>query len=202
MIALCPTHHTSLGEMHPSKCYALKKNPYNLRKGFLRGMLGTNKNFSAFDIGGNTFINTPTILEYYGKPIIQYKVFRKQVLLSAYIPEKDFWPSLEIVENEVTVNRKQAWDIVFRTNLLKLVRLDKSFFEIDLRKDEAKISGKIEIGGQTFEFTPKYMNIPSFTAQQCTFKNLSTALSIGDGNHTVHWPNFAMATPRPIFTRI
>ncbi|MGC0224434.1 HNH endonuclease [Pseudooceanicola nitratireducens] len=130
MIALCPTHHASLGKMHPSKCYALKENPYNRRKGYLKGMLGTSQNFSAFHIGSNTFINTPTILEYCRKPIIQYKVYRKQILLSTYIPDEKFWPSLEIIDNEITANRHQVWDIVFRTNYLKPVRPDKSFLKL------------------------------------------------------------------------
>ncbi|WP_225028932.1 HNH endonuclease [Xinfangfangia pollutisoli] len=197
MVALCPTHHRIVGKMAPDRQYEIKNNPKNRDAGMLRGFLATDKHQPSFVMGTNTFINTPTILSYYGVPIITYRVLEGQSLLSAYIPKDDFFPELKIVDNDIIAWVDDLWDFQFSTNYLKMQRLEESrYFEIDLRHEHALVSGNIRIGETVFVFNATSTNINSrFTAMRNTFTNCGCGFAFGDYRQKLLLPNYAMRKP-------
>lgn len=202
MIALCPNHHRSLGKMSRKKCYDLKANPYNKTHGLIRGCLGTNVPIDRFIMGSNTFINTPVIFSYFEQPLLSYRVEDDQFLLSAYLPDGKMWPSLKIVDNEINLNRDEAWDFEFRTNYLKLHRTDGTFFEVDIRGNAALVAGSIRIVDKLFEFGSEKTIMGNVFVSNSTFISCGGGLSYGDEGVKIHWPNYAMLNPKPYFEHL
>lgn len=199
MIALCPTHHTSLGKMHRNKCYALKENPYNKRKNIIKGVLGNDVEVSKLKVGNCLFINTPIVFEYYNKSLISYRFEDGQFLLSVHLPGKNFWADLLIKDNDVIIKNENLLDIIFQTNYMKIVRSAGSYIEVDIRKDTAIISAEFYIGNEKYEFTPSKTNIDGLM-YKITATDCGGGIFIGHGKTTIHWPNYAMANPRVIYT--
>ena len=200
MIALCPTCHQSLGKMQSKRCYELKENPRNKREGIIRGELGTDVDTTAFLVGSNTYINTPAIFSYYETPIIRYSIEHGQALLDIYIPKEDMWPDILVKGNDLIVNSGDKWDIEFRTNFLRIQKKQgNTYFQIDLRKEVAKINGQFSILGQQFTFSPTSTNIGNGNIKNCRFSDCSGGISIGDSIHKMHWPNYGMARPEATF---
>lgn len=202
MVALCPTCHRSLGKMSRDKCYSLKKTPYNKVKGLVRGCLGTDAPINRFILGSNTYINTPVIFSYFGRSIISYKIEQNQFLLSMYLPESSFWPSLKIIDNEMVFNRDGMWDFEFRTNYLKMRREDGTFFEVDIRGEAALLAGSMRVGGELFEFNSKSTNIGGASISGCIFDTCGGGISYGNQDIKLHWPTYAMHSPAPVYERI
>ncbi|WP_158442371.1 HNH endonuclease signature motif containing protein [Paracoccus aminophilus] len=201
MIALCPTHHRELGKMPRSKSYALKQNPHNQVHGFIKGCLGTEAHIDRFVVGSNTYINTPVIFSYFEQPIISYRIEDGQFLLSIYLPDRELWPSLRIVDNEMLVNRGHLWDFEFRTNYLKVHREDETFFEIDIRNDTARVAGTMLLGDVVVKFDDRSTNLDGGRIRDSIFESCGTGISLGDRGTKVHWPTYAMLIPQPYFER-
>lgn len=199
MVALCPTHHTEFGKKRRQLSYDLKAAPYNSQHGFVNGSLGTEAIIDRLILGSNTYIDTPIIVSYYEQPLISYRVEGDVFLLSAYVPSEDLWPELKIVDNELSLNRNDAWDFVFRTNYLKLKRNDGSFFEVDIRRETAVISGSFSLRGELFDFGGNATKFGGLTMSGNTFRACGAGLSVGDSRHKVYWPHYAMLHPEARF---
>jgi len=204
MIALCPTCHRKLGKMRPDHCYKLKSNPHNKRKGKIRGELGSNADTTSFLVGSCTYIDNPVVFSYYERPIIQYLIEGGQALLDIYIPKEDMWPDILVDKNDLLVNSNDKWDVVFRTNFLRVQKeYGSTYFQIDLRKEVAEIEGKFSILGEKFVFSPKETNFRGLNITKGTFVgNRGAGIAVGDGIHKLHWPNYGMARPEAIFASL
>lgn len=202
MVAVCPTHHRSIGKMKRGKQYDAKNNPINGTNGTVRGLLGTDQDAPSFILGSNTFVNTPVIFSYYHLPIIEYRLIDGQNCISAYLPKRDFWPELKISNNDFTAGVEGVWDIEFRTNYLKFVRSDRiQFFEIDLRGEHALVAANLDIGSKRFIFDADGTNFEGTSMRNSRFEDCGCGLYVGQKDTKLLVPNFAMATPRPIFHR-
>jgi len=202
MVAVCPTHHRMFHTMGRDQQYAIKQAPKNKRSGAINGLLWSAAAQPVFVMGTNRYINTPIIFDFYGLPIIQYRLMNGQYLVSAYIPKSDFWPELRIIDNDLIANTGNAWDIEFRSNYLKFVRSDKKqYFEIDLRQDEALVAASLQIGGIDFHFDHKTTSFGNAMITNCQFENCGGGLSYGDGKSRLLIPNFAMSHPVAVFHR-
>ena len=201
MIALCPTHHSQLGKLSKKRCYDLKVNPRNAKLGILRGELGTDREITAFRVGGNTYVNTPNVFTYFGRTILGLGTRNGETLIQAYIPDDTMWPDLKIVNNDVIVNTNDLWDIEFKTNFLRIYKKkSEKFFAIDLRKDPATIEFRLQIAGKLFYFGPEHTNIEESTLKNNTFENVFTGIGYGNPHLRLQWPTFAMLHPQaPMF---
>lgn len=201
MIALCPTHHRSFGKMHRKKCYDLKNNPRNKTNNVIRGLLGSDVEIDSVAVGSNIYINTPTIFSYYNKPIISYRFEDGQFLLSVRLPGKDFWPDLHIKENDVIISSNKLLDVDFKTNYLKIFREDGGYIEVDVRKNTAAVAAEFSIGNEFYKFNSSESNVGGMSIKNSTISNCGSGIGIGDGKHTIHWPNYAMIRPRATFSK-
>lgn len=199
MIALCPTHHRMAGKMSRSKQYKIKHEPINAKQGAIKGLLVSEKLQTEFLMGSNLYVNTPVIFSYFELPIIKYRIAGGQNLISVYIPKNDYWPELLVEDNDMIVETSDAWDIVFRSNYLKFTKASfGQFFEIDFRSEVVKIAGRIEIGGNYFEFDAQKTNLDGAYISGCRFENCGAGIAYGDGIHRILVPNYAMQNPGPI----
>ena len=113
----------------------------------------------SFIMGTNTFIKTPIILSFYDQALIKYRIDQGQSLISVFLPDADYWPEIEIIDNDIVANGNAFWDIQFSTNYLRLrKRKGESFLEIDLRGEDAKVAGNFIVGGENFMFSPQATN--------------------------------------------
>ncbi|MEL7105625.1 MAG: HNH endonuclease signature motif containing protein [Pseudomonadota bacterium] len=203
MVALCPTHHTEYGKLSRDISYELKLNPINKRNGRLHGLLGTNKLQQTFLLGGNRFINTPTILEFYGVPIIRYKIFENQSVFNLWLPDSNWWPEVEVRENNLLVNHKNSWDINFRTNFVQFRKKQgENFLTIDLRGDDAVFTGCITLGGQTYELSNETFDMGRTSMTDLTIEGCRAGISVGSDRERLIPPNYAMLTPMAHFQRV
>lgn len=197
MVALCPTHHRSVGSMKRAQQYRIKAEPINAATGVVRGYLTTDKDQPSFVLGSNTFVRTPVVFSYYKQPIFSYTIREGQSLISAYIPRSDFWPEIKIIENDFFVEIGDLWDIVFQNNFLRLQRKRAdSFFEINLKGPDASVSASFTIEKKRFEFSPTGTTVGGGAqVRNCTFSNSAAGIGYGDGRHRLLLPNYAMAHP-------
>lgn len=202
MIALCPTHHRDIAKRSREHAYGLKKSPYNKRVGRFQGELATDKEKPSFIMGTNTFVRTPVIFSYYGTPIFSYRIFGGQNLISTYLPDQDFWPEIEIIDNDIVARSSSFWDIEFATNYVRFRKgRGDIFLEIDFRGEDALVSGSFYIGDQHFRFSPKATNFAGVSIRHCTMIDCAGGFFYGDDQHRLIRPNFAMIRPRGFLTR-
>jgi hypothetical protein len=199
MVALCPTHHAEYGKRPRSDSYELKQSPINANTGKIRGYLVSDEERSEFIAGSNTFIDTPIIFSYYGIPILKYVVEDGRNLLSAYLPNDDFWPELRINNNDIIANTNSFWDFEFKHNFICIKKRNGSiFFQIDFRKPVAKVSANLTIAGIDFRFTPSETNFGENFIKNGTFISCGTGLSYGGKNTRILLPNYAMNLPQAV----
>jgi hypothetical protein len=96
MIALCPTCHQEYGKRPKSAFYKLKENPINLRRGRIQGYFGGNKKIKGLKIGNFITYNCRQALCFAGLPIFNYRLVDEEFQINAFIPDKDFWPEIEV----------------------------------------------------------------------------------------------------------
>lgn len=203
MVALCPLHHTEYGKRRRQDAYEVKANPRNRLLGAVLGELHTNADTSDFLVGSNTFQDTPVIFQFYGQPILGYRVEDGRAEVSAYIPDANGWPDLRIKNNDLMVATTGKWDIEFRTNYLKVQRREReTYFELDLRNEVAEITAVLSLLGQEFRFTPSSTSLDGFSVSNSWMQGCAVGIAHGDGKTRVHWPTYAMRNPRIVTTKL
>ena len=201
MVALCPTHHREIGKRQRAYAYELKKQPYNKMHGKFRGTLYTEKEKPSFIMGTNTFIKTPIILSFYDQALIKYRIDQGQSLISVFLPDADYWPEIEIIDNDIVANGNAFWDIQFSTNYLRLrKRKGESFLEIDLRGEDAKVAGNFIVGGENFMFSPQATNFAGVKISNSRVENCGTGFAYGSSKLRLIRPNYAMLKPEHFFS--
>lgn len=196
MVAVCPTHHREIAKRPPSYAYERKQNPYNKDVCRFEGELSTAEEITSFVVGGNEYIDTPTVFSYFQIPIFRYRIEAQQALISIFIPDAEFWPEIKVVDNDVVARTSDFWDIEFSTNFLRFrKRKGKNFLSIDLRKNPAKINANLMIGGEGFIFSPSSSNIGSATIRNCRFYNCAGGILYGGPRERLILPNYAMCNP-------
>ncbi|MCP9481663.1 HNH endonuclease [Shimia sp. CNT1-13L.2] len=201
MVALCGTCHTKFGKLRRNRAYELKENPFNRIKGKIYGELGTDKAVTKLRVGSTTFENTPTVFSFFEAPLIQFRIEDGQLLLSAYIPAEDMWPSILIKDNDLLVNTENMWDVSFATNVLTVQKKEReTYFSVDMRnEDVVSVFGKFSILGNDYKFTPKNTDFEGINLQDATVRNSPVAIYRGDQKNRLLWPNYAMHSPKAKF---
>lgn len=203
MVALCPSHHSEAGKLSRSHSYRLKKEPINKERGILNGLLGTDRAKPVFELGGNTFIDTPTVFAYFHVPIVRYRIENEQSLISVFIPDSEFWPEIEIVDNNMVASTGNFWDIEFSVNFLRFrKKKGQNFLTIDLRSDIAQVSGNLIIGGRDFTFSPTQCSFDSGQLSNVSIVGFQVGVAFGGSRERLLLPNYAMAHPRSIMHKL
>ncbi len=199
MVALCPSHHTELAKLPRRKCYELKKEPYNIKAGRLRGYLGGNKNQKAIRIGSILIEDCKTALDYCGNSIFSYQQVGGEFRLDTFIPNDNFFPEIEIQQNNVDVYLQEFWDIEFKTNWIKFrKRAGSIFLTIDFRGDEVEVEGQLNILGDEMTLKKHSSQVGGNTFGSVHASHCKVGVSLGpDG--ILRRPNYAMKFPRPVF---
>ena len=199
MVALCPTHHAEYGKRPRSHSYDLKKHPFNAKTGKIKGYLVSDREKPEFLAGSNIFINTPIIFSYYQIPILKYVVENGENLLSAYLPDSNFWPELRIENNDIIANTRDFWDFEFKHNFVSVrKRRGSVFFQVDFRKSVAEVAANLVISGMEFKFTPSETSFGNSSIKNSRIESCSAGLSYGERNARIIPPNYAMRLPRAI----
>lgn len=206
MVALCPTHHTQYGKLSKSKAYEIKRNPFNQRTNRILGYLGGNKIQKTLLLGSNTIERTDHVLTFCNYPIFSYTLVGTEYQLSAYLPDDNFWPEIEVKQNHLTAKTGDFWDIEFKTNWVKFRRKRGDvFLEIDFRGEQVQVNANLKILGNSVVLAPNAsdLSLPSLGNIKLTNSYLGYApVAIELSSYsTIYPPNYAMLNPKHLLVK-
>ena len=202
MVAVCPNHHRELAACNRDVAYAAKRNPRNIKLGLFKGALLSKESQPEFMAGGVIFEDVRDVLSYRGFPIIQYSVESGRGLLNLYIPDAEFWPELQVVDNDLRCNVSSFWDIEYRPSYACFRRKSgEKSVEIDFRTDVVKFAAKLEIFGEDVSFLPEKTKVGTNTISGMRIKRCLAAIAVGPSNEKIFPPNYAMVEPRALLVR-
>jgi len=194
MVALCPNHHRRFGKLPKSRAYEAKRKPFNLARGRISEEVGSKHDWTSVMLGNSLYTNCDVALSYHRVPILSLGQSDGRPVINFYFPKEDFWPEIEIVENQVIVWTEDFWDIKFKTNWLHFKRSDKQFLEIDLRSDVAVVRGRFNLHGVEYSFLPSGISLGTNHFAQLGATNCKEGLAL-NGSARVLRPNYAQSTP-------
>ncbi len=204
MVALCRNHHQELGKQRKEVSYAAKRNPINIRHKKLQGYLVTNKENQALRLGNTRFVGFTHAVSYYGIPLFGHRIVNKEIRLNCFIPDEDFFPDIEVSDNNLSAMIGNFWDIEFKSNYVKFRRKKgEVFLELDFRGDDVTVRGRFDIEGREYRFSPNRCDFGGPRIEGITFQGFPGATAIGHGEAGVRLlkPNFAMRAPRKTLVR-
>jgi len=202
MVALCRNHHQELGKQSKKVSYTAKQSPFNIRHKKYKGYLVTNKENQALLLGSTRFVGFTHAVSYYGVPLFGYQVVDGEIRLSCFIPREDFFPEIEVVENNLSAMIDGFWDIEFKSNYVKFRRKKgEVFLTLDFRKDDVEVRGRFEIAGREFIFSPSCCDFGGPRIKNATLHGQPGATAVGYGQNGLRLlrPNYGMRIPRPAF---
>lgn len=199
MVALCPNHHQEIGKQSKKVAYSVKANPINIRSKRFKGYLVTNKENQAIILGNTRFVGFSTAVSYFGIPLFGHSISDGEIRVNCFVPDQEFFPEVEIINNDVTAIVDGFWDIDFKSNYVRFRRKKRDIFlELDFRKDDVEVRGRFVIQGATFEFSPTKSDFGGPRIENMTLQGFpgGTAISHGRQGERLLRPNFAMRVPR------
>lgn len=211
MVVLCPTHHNQFSKLPQSSAYKVKRDPFNIRHGLLKGCLVSKQTSLLVDIGGIVVGSDGGALKYCGVKLFGARVIDGIISINLFVPDKNFQPDVNIVNNDMRVRINSFWDIEFRSNYVKFKkRNNRSYIEIDLRRELASLRGRFEIYGEEYRFTNKKISIPGWPKGLIGMPDQGSGLlfdrdkgiDLGPSDIEITPPNLAMSNPKPIFLRV
>ncbi len=199
MVALCPKCHTEYGKLSQAKSYKAKRDPFNIRHGRIEGYLGGNKIQKAIRLGGMTALNCRVPIDYAGNPLFKYRNFEGEFLLDVFLPDQNFWPEVEISQNNLVASTQGFWDIEFKTNWIKFRRKKGDIFlEIDFRGDQVEVDGNFKIFDEEISLKEKGIQAGAVKIQDLYVENCGIGLGLGPSGKVLR-PNYAMKCPSAIY---
>ena len=113
MVALCRNHHHELGKQSKKVSYAAKQTPFNIKHKRYKGYLVTNKENQALILGNTRFVGFTHAVSYFGIPLFGHRIVDNEIRLSCFIPNANFFPDVEVFENNISAMIDGFWDIEF-----------------------------------------------------------------------------------------
>ena len=149
MMAVCGNCHRALSKLGRDLQRKIKSEPHNVTEGVMKGALVFDKRELAFKVGGNHFIDVPTILQYRDLPIVSCKLSDGQAKVSLNLLGPDNKTVLSVDDNDVTFRVDDLWDFEYKHNyaVARYAHRDVAM-TLDFRGAEATIEGKIWLGGK------------------------------------------------------
>ncbi|WP_425105509.1 HNH endonuclease signature motif containing protein [Ancylobacter sp.] len=200
MMALCGNCHPAVANLRLDRQYAIKHNPSNIRSGMVRGALVYDQTELVFKVGGAYFENTPTILAFYGVPIISAKIVDGEVKVSIQLYDEKFFRIFEVVDNEITFRIDDFWDFEYRHNYAVVRSAPRRVaLEMDFRGSEAVINGKFNLLGTEVKISSDHINIETGIISGGRIVDCGTGIAIGHGR--IIPPHYAQRFPGATFQR-
>lgn len=200
MVALCRNHHQELGKQRKDISYAAKQTPFNIKHKRFKGYLVTNKESQALLLGNLRFVGFTHAVSYFGVPLFGHQIVNSEIRLSCFIPNKDFFPEIEVVGNNLSAMMDDFWDIEFKSNYVKFRRKKGEVsLELDFRGDDLKVKGRFEIEGREYNFSPSRCDFGGPRIEDLTLQGNPGQVAIRHGAEGTRLlrPNYAMRIPRP-----
>lgn len=210
LVVLCPTHHRLYGKANTSDVLELKKKPFNKTEHYLSGKFFHTANSKMVRLGPLEIVNPGTILQCFDREIFSFKTDGEELKINAFIPDGNFCPEFEIVENEFSTSLSGMYDISFSGDKLSIRKeKGKNFISLDFTRTVPEITFDLEILGKRFFHTKKKSSIadrikinPGGKIVIKSSSGISNAILLGDQNHKINNTNHALGEPLPYLTRI
>jgi hypothetical protein len=200
MVVLCRNHHFEYGNRRREHAYDAKANPINIRNGRINGYLVTRRENQNLVLGNTRFVGATTAVSYFGIPLFGHRIENSEILLQAFVPDENFWPIVEVQNNEVRAFIDEFWDIEFKPNFVKFrKRKGQNYLSFDFRKDDVEVAGNFLVGGEEFVFSPTRSDFGGPRIENMTLQTPhgGTAIQHGGPKRLLR-PNYAMLHPRAL----
>ena len=158
IMLLCPIHHheATVGAMLEDEQRFYKKNPINIKKGFVEGRLKINQKTPAVSIGSNQFIGTDDFLLVDGESLLSIEVYENRLELSMKLYDPKDNLAAEVKNNEWISGEPLPWDLESRFQWLRIRRRLKDIaLEIDATKYPLDVRADLWRKGQNFQLRPE-----------------------------------------------
>jgi hypothetical protein len=180
MVALCGNCHPAVEKLGRDRQHEIKHNPHNVQRNLFKGALEFDKRDLIFKVGGNWYVNTPTILQYDSLPIISCSLKEGQAKVSLNLLGADGSPMLTVYENDVCFRVSNLWDFEYAHNYAIVRHGPRDIaLRMDFRNAEATIEGRIWLGGSRAVLGRDEMAIPGYGAfRGCSTSNCPVGIQI------------------------
>lgn len=137
------------------------------------GILSLNKEY-VFKLGGNTFINTPNIINHNGENLIAIKTQHNNLFISLRLYDKKRNLICWMEGNKWWVENEDIFDFSYSKKIFTVHSKEKEIYvHIEVEEDLINVSGSLYLNGYLLEFDKediKYFNL-SYPQQYSLFKN-------------------------------
>jgi hypothetical protein len=162
IMLLCPICHqeATVKAMTLEEQKLFKKNPLNLKEGFVEGKLKINQAEPIVILGSTTFVGNGKIICINEEALISLDINKQELLLSLRLYDRKDKLVVEIRENEWIVGDPLPWDFVSGFQTLTIRRkLGDISLDIDARKVPIKLCADIWRTGQNYRVSPSEISI-------------------------------------------
>jgi uncharacterized CHY-type Zn-finger protein len=163
MMVLCPNCHdeATQGAMTEKEQRKYKSQPYNMKRGYAKGMLKINDNRLIIEMGNNYFVDGGSIIRVDGSDIIRLDLSSEGRLeLTANLYDEQDNLLVTIVRNEWISGSITPWDIESKYRLLR-IRKRKGAVDltIDVRKTPTYIRANLWSKGHLISVDPRKIRV-------------------------------------------
>lgn len=158
IMLLCPFpchNQATYGVMSKEEQRAHKANPYNIRKGFVKGKLEITQKIPIVTIGTNRFIGNGDFLIVDDESLLSIEIYEGKLELSAKLYNSKDNLVAEIERNEWISGDPLPWDLESKFQWLRMRRKLRDIqLEIDARKFPIRLRGDFWRKGNNFQLRP------------------------------------------------
>jgi len=155
---LCPNHHheATVKAMLEDEQKFYKSNPYNIKRGFVEGILKVSQKTPAVTIGSTLFVGDGSLISVDDENLISLQIVDGRLELSVKLYDKNDDLIAEIRGNEWISGDPLPWDLEAKFQWLRVRRkLRDISLEVDVRRVPINIRADIWRKKQNFQINPK-----------------------------------------------
>jgi len=157
IMLLCPTHHheATVKAMLEQEQRLCKANSFNIKAGYVEGMLKVNQDTPVINVGTNQFIGEGDFLLVDGENLLSIKVNGGRLELSMKLYDQNDELVAEIKSNEWISGDELPWDLESSFQWLRMRRkLGDVELEIDARRYPFDVRADMWRKGVNFQLRP------------------------------------------------
>jgi hypothetical protein len=157
IMLLCPIchHEATVGAMTKDEQVFHKKNPKNIKDGFVEGKLKINQSTPATTLGNNQFIGTGNFLLVDGESLLSIEIVENRLEISLKLYDMGDNLVAKIINDEWVSGDPLPWDLESSFQWLRIRRkLNDISLDIDARKYPLEIKADLWRKGQNFQLRP------------------------------------------------
>lgn len=163
MMVLCPNCHdeATQGAMSIVEQRRYKAQPYNIKRGYAKGVLKVNEQRLIVSAGNNKFVGGGPLIKVDGEELISFQLGVAndlKVSLKLYDEQDDLLVSIQC--NEWMSGENKAWDIEFGYQRLRARKKKGSIdLSIDLRKSPVVLRANLWRKGKLISISPEMIRV-------------------------------------------